>query len=248
MKVSNTLFRLLLGLLILLFVFVIHEYGHFTEFQKRGVPVQEFSIGIGPALYQYQYDAVLTISLRAIPIMAYVAPTKEGGDLFFKEATTSDKITVSSAGVRNNFLAGWLAVFLLQCVGWRRGNISTVQLVREVVVTPLKIVFRTIAFFVGCLTLGRINLTKRTLLSTGGVAPSKHMKWFIFLNIMFVFFNLAPVPPLDGIRVFTPIFDTLGIHAHFSGMWGSVVLFVFIIISNVQYMRILEVDAEENPT
>ena len=73
MKRIKTLLRVLLSLLMLESALVIHEYGHLREFYKRGVPVKEFSLGIGPRLYQYQTDSLLTVSFRLIPIIAYVS-------------------------------------------------------------------------------------------------------------------------------------------------------------------------------
>lgn len=98
-------------ILILESAFVIHEYGHLREFQKRGIPVKEFSLGIGPVLYQHHGNE-FTISIRAIPIAAYVAPTKVGEELFETTLSAWDKFVIFSAGVRNNLIVALFLVFL----------------------------------------------------------------------------------------------------------------------------------------
>lgn len=246
MKLVKTLLRALLSLLILESAFVIHEYGHLREFQKRGVPVKEFSLGIGPSLYQYQTDSSLTISFRLIPIMAYVAPTEEGRNLFEKEGRIWDKIAVDVAGVRNNFLVGLAIVLFLQVLGWRRGNLSIKKLAGTAAVTPFKILLRFIAFLVGCATWGHVNMAERFLLSTGGIDPPKPIKSFIFWNLTLGIFNLAPIPPLDGGHALKAILLLMETNIHIPEIpkfVGGVILFAaYYATASNQDTRVLEVE------
>lgn len=244
MELAKILLRALLSLLILESALVIHEYGHLREFQKRGVPVKEFSLGIGPRLYSYQ-DSSLTVSFRLIPIMAYVAPTEEGGILFKKEGRLGDKIAVAGAGVRNNFLVGLAVVLFLQVLGWRRGSFSTKQLVRTAVVTPFKIPLRFVAFLVGCMTWGRINLAEKFLLSTGGIDPPKPLKSFIAWNLTLGFFNLAPIPPLDGGHALEAVLLSVGANIYIPEIpkvVGIILFAAYSVTAGNQDMRILEVE------
>ncbi|MEK7193328.1 MAG: site-2 protease family protein [Patescibacteria group bacterium] len=242
---------MLLSLLILESAFAIHEYGHLREFQKRGVPVKEFSLGIGPRLYQYQTDSSLTISFRLIPIMAYVAPTEEGGNLFRKQGTLWDKVAVDAAGVRNNFLVGLAIVFFMQVLGWKKGNLSIKELTGTAAVTPFKILLRFIAFLVGCVTWGRVNLAERFLLSTGGIDPPKPLKSFILWNLTLGFLNLAPIPPLDGGHVLEAILFSIGANIHIPEIpkFVGVILFAaYYATAGNQDMRVLEVEVKKKST
>lgn len=62
---------LVYSLLMLLFVILIHEFGHFIAAKLVGVGVVEFSIGMGPELYTTTKKETL-YSLRLIPAGGYV--------------------------------------------------------------------------------------------------------------------------------------------------------------------------------
>jgi regulator of sigma E protease len=55
-------------------IITVHEFGHFIAAKKSGVHVDEFSLGMGPLIYQFKpKDSETTYSLRALPIGGYVA-------------------------------------------------------------------------------------------------------------------------------------------------------------------------------
>ena len=55
----------------------IHEFGHFVAAKSLGVKVNEFSIGMGPAIFKRQKGETL-YALRCLPIGGYCA--MEGED------------------------------------------------------------------------------------------------------------------------------------------------------------------------
>ncbi len=65
--ISILLFAFLIGT-----VMAIHEFGHFIVAKKNDVLVYEFSIGMGPSIYQKKKGETL-YSLRLLPFGAYVA-------------------------------------------------------------------------------------------------------------------------------------------------------------------------------
>ena len=66
----------LITLIAALFVFsaviAIHEFGHFTVAKLCGIQVNEFSIGMGPAIWKKIHKGT-QYSLRALPVGGYVA-------------------------------------------------------------------------------------------------------------------------------------------------------------------------------
>lgn len=196
----ETLKRIVLYLVVLELVFVIHEYGHYTEFVKRNIPVQEFSLGIGPAVYQYKTSGPI-ISFRMIPIMAYVMPTKDGYEIQ-KSGSFTDRFAISFAGVRNNFLSGVGAVLFLNIISWRRGLIDGAQLTARILGYPVKIFYMFALFFIDTFTLRKFSLGKNCKLLTGHIHPPKSIENFIFLSFLLGFINFMPFYPLDGGKTF----------------------------------------------
>lgn len=67
-----TFILVVLILLSILIGMTIHELGHFTFAKIFKVNVKEFSIGIGPKLFQWKTKKGTKVSFRLIPLMAYV--------------------------------------------------------------------------------------------------------------------------------------------------------------------------------
>src|ERR1041385_6888969 len=225
---EKSLPRLLLFLAILELAFVIHEYGHLQEFQKRNVPIREFSLGIGPALYQYDTGSY-TISVRAFPIKAYVAPTEEGDRIFRSTASFLDKMTVDLAGIRNNLLVGLIGLWLFQILGYWGKRISAKKCVTEFILSPLKLVMRFVAFVLGCVTFGAINISEKFVLSTGNVHLRPSIRSIIRFNLMLGIFNLLPLPLLDGGRFAEESLQAAGYDFNLADYpWYAVAIFLVV--------------------
>ena len=102
---------LIFGLLI-----AVHEFGHFFTAKLFGVKVNEFSIGMGPALWKRKRGETL-YSLRLLPIGGFCAMEGEdedsGDPRAFGNAAGWKKVIVLSAGAAMNFLAGFLMILAL---------------------------------------------------------------------------------------------------------------------------------------
>lgn len=68
----NTFLIVILIIFAILIGMTIHEFGHFIFAKIFKVNVKEFSIGIGPKLFQTKTKSGMKISLRLLPLMAYV--------------------------------------------------------------------------------------------------------------------------------------------------------------------------------
>ena len=58
------------SIIIFLLVILIHEFGHFIVAKMNGVSVLEFSIGMGPKIFQKESNGTL-YSLRLFPVGGY---------------------------------------------------------------------------------------------------------------------------------------------------------------------------------
>ena len=70
---------IILGILFFGLLIAVHEWGHFITAKKLDVQVNEFSIGMGPAIWSRQKGET-KYSLRALPIGGYCAMEGEDGD------------------------------------------------------------------------------------------------------------------------------------------------------------------------
>ncbi len=93
-----------------------HELGHFASAKLLGVRVNEFSIGMGPALFSGERGETL-YSVRALPIGGYCAMEGEDNDSSdprsFGRAAAWKKLIILAAGAGMNFLTGLIIVFCL---------------------------------------------------------------------------------------------------------------------------------------
>ncbi len=99
----------------------IHEFGHFITAKACGVKVEEFSIGMGPALWKKKKGETL-YALRSIPLGGYCAMAGENDASEDPRAFLNQKpwkrILILCAGAFMNFVLGLLILFLL-FAGWK---------------------------------------------------------------------------------------------------------------------------------
>lgn len=104
----------IVGLLIL-----IHELGHFTMAKALRVPVKEFALGFGKALWQRQWGET-TLRLNLLPLGGYCAfldDDKEAGyaeddPRLLRNRAVWQRFLVVSGGVLFNFLAAYVALLI----------------------------------------------------------------------------------------------------------------------------------------
>ena len=96
-----------------------HELGHFLTAKASNVRVNEFSVCMGPPIWQRQRGET-TYSLRSIPIGGYCAleGESEASDdpRAFSSAGVLKKLAILVAGSASNFLIGFLILTIL-CAG-----------------------------------------------------------------------------------------------------------------------------------
>ena len=111
-----TFVYILFAVLIFGILIAVHEFGHFSVAKLCGVKVNEFSIGMGPALWKKQKGETL-YSLRAVPLGGYCAMEGEdedsGDPRAFVVQPAWKRILILCAGSFNNFLLGLMVIFFL---------------------------------------------------------------------------------------------------------------------------------------
>ena len=109
-------FFILAAILIFGVLIAVHELGHFVAAKLCGVMVNEFSIGMGPLVWQRKRGETL-YSLRALPVGGYCAMEGEdedtGDDRSFVRQGFWKKFIILAAGSFMNFLAGLVIILAL---------------------------------------------------------------------------------------------------------------------------------------
>lgn len=94
----------------------IHEFGHFIAAKSLGVKVNEFSIGMGPAIFKRQKGETL-YALRCLPIGGYCAMEGEDEETddprCFVRQRAWKKIIILCAGSLMNLLLGFVLVLII---------------------------------------------------------------------------------------------------------------------------------------
>lgn len=107
---------ILAAILVFGVLIAVHELGHFMAAKACGVRVNEFSIGMGPALWKKQKGET-QYSLRLLPVGGFCAMEGEEEDSDDPAALNNQgfwaKLLIFVAGAAMNFIAGLLIILVL---------------------------------------------------------------------------------------------------------------------------------------
>lgn len=121
MNFLTGLLYVVLAIVILLFMVLVHELGHYIAGLILKFKVEEFSVGFGKALFSRVNKRGEKISLRIFPLGGYCAFKGEGEDEMnpdpdsFNAQKPWKRIIVFLAGVTMNFLTAVLFSLILLC-------------------------------------------------------------------------------------------------------------------------------------
>lgn len=109
---------IILAILIFGVLIATHEFGHFAAAKLSGVKVNEFSIGMGPAIFKRQKGETL-YSLRVLPVGGYCAMEGEDEDDEYADPRSFHKVSplrqfaILFSGAAMNFVTGLVLIALL---------------------------------------------------------------------------------------------------------------------------------------
>lgn len=113
---------IILAIIIFSFIVFFHEFGHFILAKKNGIDVEEFAIGMGPALCSKEYKGT-KYAIRLFPIGGYCAMGEDEAATDspnnFNNKSVWARIYVIAAGPIFNFILAFVfAVILTAMVGY----------------------------------------------------------------------------------------------------------------------------------
>ena len=196
---------------------IIHELGHFGVAKACGIRVDEFSVGMGPALFQKTRGETL-YSLRAVPFGGYCAMAEDDGETDDPRAFVNQrlwkKLLVLVAGSFMNFLLGYLIMFALVAI-WNFGEVSIGRMIGHswnLCVDLIKMVWESLGMLltgeagmqdlsgpVGIVDM-MTNVANESPTIADALSNLAYLGSFIALNLAIM--NMLPIPALDGGRIF----------------------------------------------
>lgn len=107
--------QVVIGLIMFMFLVLVHEFGHFAVAKLSGIKVNEFSIGMGPKLVQFKKKET-DYSIRLLPLGGFVAMEGEEESSedprSYKNAKAYKRFLTILAGPLMNLLTAFL-IFLI---------------------------------------------------------------------------------------------------------------------------------------
>ncbi len=107
---------ILLAILLFGLLVAVHEFGHFITAKLSGVRVNEFAIGMGPAIFKKQFGETV-YALRILPIGGFCAMEGEDAESddprAFGNKSVWKRIVIVLAGSVMNLLAGFLVLSIV---------------------------------------------------------------------------------------------------------------------------------------
>lgn len=122
--------NILIAILIFSLIVIIHELGHFLLAKKNGIGVTEFSVGMGPRLFSFDFKGT-KYSLKLLPLGGSCMMLGEDelieDETAFNKKSVWARISVIAAGPIFNFiLAFLLAMFVIGVIGFDPAKVSSV--------------------------------------------------------------------------------------------------------------------------
>jgi regulator of sigma E protease len=116
-----SIFVLVVGLVLFIFLIIIHEMGHFLVAERNGVKAEEFGIFFPPRLYKRRTKKGWLFSINALPLGGFVKLKGEhdtdSGPGSYGAASTWAKAKIMAAGVLMNLVAALVLLTILAWIG-----------------------------------------------------------------------------------------------------------------------------------
>ncbi len=238
------MYMIFLNLLCIMLIIGVHEAGHLLFAKRFGVPVPEFSVGLGPVIYAREFGET-RYALRLIPFGGYVyIPSKK-----VEQLSTWRQIQIYLGGPLANLLLCIVSGVALVLAGYR---LNVMEGVPEYLL-PLWVLAVTLLLFVALVPLtvyilgdiilhpvanfdkmsGPIGIVKgdgvpHTFLD-GQPLLIQALIIIYMLSLSVGTFNLVPISMFDGGRIFRALFSRFPTFIKVWD-WGTGILLALIVI------------------
>lgn len=247
-------------LLILGLIIFLHELGHFATAKYFGMPVSEFSIGMGPVIFKKTKGST-QYSLRLIPIGGFVSIDgmieASRDDKDFEKFTDEEieeynkngfmshpkyqKIIVLSAGVIMNFATAFIAAILYSLFVGKGFELVGKIFIGGFYQTLLGIKMLLTGAAKANQLVGPVGLPSVVGQIVEQAGYMVLFNLFALLSINIGILNLLPIPALDGGRIIFVILEYFGIkvnkkieeYLHMIGLGLLLLLMVYVFYNDI---------------
>jgi len=182
------------------FLILIHELGHFIAAKLSNIPIERFSIGFGPKLCSFTRGKT-EYRLSVFPIGGYLLPRIKNPDDFY-QIPSSKRIVFALGGPSANLI---LSIISLGVLNTATTGFSFYGILLCPFVQVMKITSQFLYALPGLLAHPKQLSGIVGVVAIGGqfVAGdlSKILQFAIILSINLALLNLLPIPPLDGGKI-----------------------------------------------
>ncbi|MHC4533391.1 MAG: site-2 protease family protein [Planctomycetota bacterium] len=190
----------LIMFMLISFLILIHELGHFIAAKLSNIPIQIFSVGFGPKLWSFQKGQT-EYRISALPIAGYVLPKMEDPDDYF-QIGSSRRIAFALGGPLVNIILAVICLGFLNAItmGFSFYAVLIFPFVQITKITSqliyaLPSLFSSpgeLAGVIGIVAMGG-QMVAGDFLNILSLA--------VMLNINLAVLNLLPILPLDGGKI-----------------------------------------------
>ena len=182
------------------FLILIHELGHFIAAKLSNIPAEIFSIGFGPKLWSTRIGQT-EYRISALPIAGYVLPKIKEFDDFF-QIDSRKRIIFALGGPLANIIMAIISLGVLNAL-------TTEFSFYNILIFPFVQLINITSQFLHALPALFANPDKLSgvigIVAVGGQMVAGDylniLNLAVMLNINFAILNLLPILPLDGGKI-----------------------------------------------
>ena len=190
----------LITFMLISFLILIHELGHFIAAKLSNIPIEIFSIGFGPKLWSFRIGQT-EYRISALPIAGYVLPKMEDPEDFFN-IDSSRRIAFALGGPLANIILALICLGLLNAL-------TTGFSFYAVLISPFVQLISITSQFVHALPSLFSSPDKLSgvigIVAMGGQLVAGDylniLNLALILNINLAILNMLPILPLDGGKI-----------------------------------------------